>query len=109
MKYKLNTPFAWSVFAFVTLISIAYFLLPLNHLFTVSAWVTKVNISAGQLITSDLLVKTRVSTNNIYGSVQNPDALVGKMLVVNKEASSTIYWHELAVSCNRFCVTSSFK
>tara|TARA_R110002167_G_scaffold315968_1_gene521509 strand:- start:258 stop:575 length:318 start_codon:yes stop_codon:yes gene_type:complete len=97
MRNKLIVKIMSAIFfyAFVALFSSEFFLQRLDQLFTVSAWVTKSDITAGQIITPDLLIETRILPNQIYGSIQNRDVLIGQTLIVHKQAGHTIYLNEV--------------
>tara|TARA_R110001606_G_scaffold359309_1_gene511127 strand:+ start:838 stop:1155 length:318 start_codon:yes stop_codon:yes gene_type:complete len=95
-KLIVNIISAMSLYTFVVLFSSDFFLQRLDQLLTVSAWVTKSDITAGQIITPDLLTETRIEPNQIYGSIQNLDTLVGQTLTVHKQAGSAIYLNEVA-------------
>jgi hypothetical protein len=69
MKFKLKVMLTWSLFVLFTLFAIVLIFPSLESLCTSSIWVTKVNIPAGQVITTNLLVKVDFTTNTIYGSV----------------------------------------
>ncbi|MBA6289259.1 SAF domain-containing protein [Colwellia sp. MB3u-4] len=66
-----------------------------DKLSTDMAWIVNADMSAGQVITPDLLKQKRIDQSAIEGTVQNPRQLMGKTLQVNKTVGSAVFARDL--------------